>query len=102
MNKFLENEPTIGSRSFKRSKSMSSLKKRQKGKIAEFPQIRTLTPEEKAYLIMLFVEHDDALEIVKEKFEKIAKRKISLSLLVQIRSEHAERIERRINRNSRR
>ena len=65
---------------------------KRKGNLREFPQKKTLTPEEKAFIVMLFVEHEDSVELVKEQFERAAHRKISLELLVQVRAEHSERI----------
>lgn len=72
------------------------MKSKQKAaNVREFPQIRRLSPEEKAYLVMLFIEHDDSIELVKEQFERTARRKISFDAIEAVRREHNEQIERR-------
>jgi chromosome condensin MukBEF MukE localization factor len=61
-------------------------------KIKKFPEIKRLSDEETAYLIMLFIEHEDSIDLVKEQFEKVSHKIISLDTLVEIRSLHSDKI----------
>ena len=74
---------------------LKSNQKQRKTNVAAFPQSRRITPEEKAYLVMLFIEHDDSIELVREQFERTTRRKISLDVITQVRREHDEQITRR-------